>query len=84
MTSATFTAYAITVDGYGDLEVIVERRPSPSGRALSPEEFSSARSAPQAEGYDPDTVLASLGYRRVSEWTLTDWGAVCDAEANDA
>ena len=37
-----------------------------------------------AEGYDPDAVLTELGYRRVSEWTLTDWGAVCDVEVKDA
>lgn len=77
MTSATFTAFAITVDGYGDLETIVYRNPPLPQKEI-------ARSAPQAEGYDPDTVLTELGYRRVSEWTLTDWGAVCDAEANDA
>lgn len=82
MTDATFSAFAITVDA-DDLEVIIYR--NPADPYIPPQEQDEvARSAPQAEGYDPDAVLTVLGYRRVGEWTLTDWGAVCDVEATDA
>lgn len=73
----TLVAYAVTVEGYGDLDVTVYREPIDYH---APQQEQVATSGPLDEGCDPDAVLASLGYRRVSEWTLTDFGAVCDVE----
>lgn len=69
-TDTTLAACAVTVEGYGDLDVTVYR-----------EREQLATAGPLDEGYDPDAVLASLGYTRSGEWTLTDFGAVCDVEA---
>lgn len=70
-------AYAVTVDGYGDLDVTVYREPTDYH---APQQEQVTTSGPLDEGYDPDTVLADLGYERAGEWTLTDFGAVCDVE----
>lgn len=73
----TLAAYAVTVEGYGDLDVTVYREPVDYH---APQQEQVATSGPLDEGYDPDTVLTDLGYERVGEWTLTDFGAVCDVE----
>lgn len=77
-TDTTLAAYAVTVEGYGDLDVTIYRVPADPWDNREREELTT--SGPLDDGYDPDEVLASLGYERVGEWTLTDWGAVCDVE----
>lgn len=63
-------AHVVSVDGYGDYEIVI-------GDGNIPVE-----SIPYPVGGDATArdLLEKAGYVMVSEWTTTDYGAVADVE----